>query len=214
MKAFEGKLGEKALAQEEMKSQIDKNITLQETFEMLKPILWFNGTEVPLPNSFEKGTVSPQLRNFVGGLDIYIKYSTTNQREQRKKNVKTLGTIFQKAKENKFGDNHSELFGGKGDTQSCLEMLINTQQLLKWPQPTLQNPDLNLFDILFTHCIPKHGEEGEHNDMYSQRLTDFMLYNGGKPQGEEKIKQEDKCPSSLAPIITSREKATATPQYE
>ena len=39
LKAFEGQPGEQKPAQEEMKNQIDKNITLQETFEIFNPIL-------------------------------------------------------------------------------------------------------------------------------------------------------------------------------
>ncbi|MDR0608324.1 MAG: hypothetical protein LBG52_08570 [Candidatus Peribacteria bacterium] len=201
MQLFEGKLGEKSLATEMIKQHIDKNTIAQKIFGVFTTILNFDGKNEVFPNFFAETSTPEPLMKFVVGLDKFLEYSTPTECQTRKQNMEKLSSMIQSAQHpqtTNFTYNKSELFN---DTNLSPQLIKNTQQLLRGQSiAPEQNPDLNLFTILFSHCLPKEGEEGTNNATPTQCFSDFITYN---ETGKKSL-------ASLAPILTSRDNATAS----
>ncbi|MDR2415438.1 MAG: hypothetical protein LBD75_02240 [Candidatus Peribacteria bacterium] len=205
MKLFEGKLGEKALATEIMKQQINKNIYSQKSIDVLQKLLNLDGGNTLLPNIFNEDTASQPILDFIQRVDVFLEYATPTQCQLRNQNLDQLMLIIQSTQDTTsvtFTSNKSELFS---NVTLCTQMMKNTQYLLKNKQENQNSPTptLNLFSVLFTHCLPSSLTPTRTEISEGiQRFSDFITYN---KNGNFNNKP------SLAPIITAWDKHTATP---
>jgi hypothetical protein len=160
MKLFEGKLGEKDLAKEVMHQQIDKNLTSQSTFELIKTIL---GPDTPLPNEMSKEKVSPVFWNFLQGLDTFLEESTTTERQLWRKNITKLITIIQQAKSGNLTGNHCDLFK---NSERFTAMMHQTKQALQGPS----TDGSDFFSLIFAPCLSSTGTA--HPEYFFNLMTE------------------------------------------
>ncbi|MDR0651237.1 MAG: hypothetical protein LBG59_07780 [Candidatus Peribacteria bacterium] len=135
-----------------MKLQMERNITTQHIFNALKPL---TATGI-LPLSFTKETTSPQFWDFIERIEHFTEYATLEELQQFNKNMKAFSNIIENMKTGNITQNKSELFNTKNESFSK-QMFANTQLLIEG-KTIGKNADLNLFSIIFSHCLPLSGE--------------------------------------------------------
>jgi len=128
LKMYEGQLGEKELAQSEMSSTVDKNITTQETFAMFQEIL---KPDTELPTSFSSDT-QPEVLDFMKRFDLFIEHSSSAERTIRKESIQKLVVTIENIKKGKLTENRREAFQ---DPELTPQLIANTKQLFKGGSP-------------------------------------------------------------------------------